>query len=55
MTPIVLWHPDSPGMKVSVVRSWWQKTIYPKDFATIDETLKYYAYQKAFEMLHKGG
>jgi hypothetical protein len=53
MKPFVVLHPDSPGMKVAVVRNWWQRLLYPKDFATLTETLKYYAYFDAFKLLNK--
>lgn len=49
--PLLLWHPESPGMRIPVVRSWWQKLVYPEDFAILGEVLKYYAYREAFEML----
>lgn len=32
-----LWHPDSPGMKVLVVRTWVGRLFKPRDFATIHE------------------
>lgn len=51
MKSLVLLHPESPGMRVPVVRTWWQRLIYPTYFATINEALKYYAYQEAFKML----
>jgi hypothetical protein len=41
MERLVVWNPASPGMKVVVARSWWQQLIYPKDFATLTETLRY--------------
>ena len=34
---LTLWHPESPGMKVTVKRNWLQRLIYPKDFASIFE------------------
>ena len=37
-----LWHPDSPGMRITVTRSrfgrWWK----PAKFATLGETIKSY-------------
>lgn len=54
MKSLVLWHPDSPGMRVPVVRTWWQRLIYPTDFATIGESLKYYKYEEAFKMMRTG-
>lgn len=41
----LLWHPESPGMKVPVVRNWLQRLFYPKYFATLTETIKWYHYQ----------
>jgi hypothetical protein len=32
-----LWHPESPGMKVLVVRTWIGRLLKPDDFATINE------------------
>ncbi len=37
MKLIKVWHPDSPGMKVWVLRNWIQDLIYPKYFATLGE------------------
>lgn len=34
---MILWHPESPGMKVTVRRNWFQRLIYNKDFASINE------------------
>ena len=36
-----LWDPESPGMKVNVYRNWWQRLMFPEEFATIGEALKY--------------
>jgi len=36
-----LWHPDSPGMKVWVMRGWWARKFFSKDFATLGECEKY--------------
>jgi len=41
-----LWHPESPGIKVSVERNWIQQIIYPKEFATLGETIKAYRKKK---------
>jgi hypothetical protein len=46
MKSYILWHPDSPGMKIPVVRNWLQRLFYPKDFATLGEVLKYYKYKE---------
>ena len=35
-----LWHPESPGVKVTVKRSWIGRIIKPEAFATLGETLK---------------
>lgn len=32
-----LWHPESPGMKVLVVRTWIGRLLKPRDFATVSE------------------
>lgn len=37
----ILWHPESPGMRVYVIRNWWQKLFYPEEFATLGESIKY--------------
>jgi len=39
-TKLTLWHPESPGMKVDVSRNWFQRLMYPKDFATLGESIK---------------
>ena len=44
-----VWNPDSPGMHVWVVRNWWQRLLYPKSFATIGETLRWYALSEELE------
>jgi len=41
-TKLILWHPESPGMKVTVYRNWLQRLLYPKDFATLGEVLRMY-------------
>jgi predicted double-glycine peptidase len=51
MKALLLYHPESPGIKVPVVRNWWQRLLFPKDFATLSETLKYYKYCEAFKLL----
>lgn len=35
---IKVWHQDSPGMKVWVVRGWFQDFVHPKHFAAVGET-----------------
>lgn len=32
-----VWHQDSPGMKVWVVRGWWGRLLRNKDFAGVSE------------------
>lgn len=44
MEKLTVWHPCSPGSKVVVVRSWFQKLVYPKEFATLSEVLRYYCW-----------
>lgn len=34
---LILWHPESPGMRVTVKRNWLQRLIYPKLFASLCE------------------
>ncbi len=36
---LMLWHPDSPGMKVKVRRNRFQRWFYEKHFATLSESL----------------
>jgi hypothetical protein len=36
----ILWHPESPGIKVKVTRSWIGRFIKPIAFATLSEVLK---------------
>lgn len=37
-----LHHPESPGMKVTVTRSWIGRLFKNPNFATLSETLKQY-------------
>lgn len=39
---ITLWHPECPGTKVTIQRNWFQKLIYPKEFATLSEVICLY-------------
>jgi len=39
---MTLWHPDSPGMKVVVTRTWVGRLFKNRDFATLGETIKAY-------------
>jgi hypothetical protein len=34
-----LWHPESPGMKVDVTRSWIERIFNPLEFATLNECI----------------
>ena len=36
----ILWHPESPGCKVEVTRTWIGRLFKPLCFATLTETLK---------------
>ena len=36
-----VYHPESPGCKVMVCRNWWQRLVYPTDFATKSEVEVY--------------
>lgn len=50
MKLLELWHPDSPGIRVWVIRNWLQRLLYPKHFATISETIRY---NYIYKMLRK--
>lgn len=41
-----LWHPESPGMKVTVTRTWIGRLFKPSCFATLGESLKAGIYWK---------
>ena len=36
-----VFHPESPGVRILVCRSFWQRLVRPKDFATYDEVKAY--------------
>lgn len=38
--PVTLFHPDSPGVRVTVMRSWFGRLFYSNDFATLGECLR---------------
>lgn len=38
---IELWDPSSPGVRRWVKRNWWQRLLYPKNFATLGEVIKH--------------
>lgn len=50
MKAMWLWHPESPGDKVLVVRNWWQRFWFPTAFATRGEVLRWYAVKQ--QMTH---
>lgn len=35
--PMQVWHPNHPEMTIWVDRGWWDRTFYPKEFATAAE------------------
>lgn len=37
-----LWHPESPGGRIYVVRGFWGRLFKPKDFATLNEVSVFY-------------
>ena len=39
---MLLWHPDSPGMRVPVRRGWIGRLLKPAEFATFGEVLAFY-------------
>jgi len=42
-----LWHPESPGQRVLVVRSFLGRLFKPRDFATLSEASVYHEYVRA--------
>jgi hypothetical protein len=44
----MLWHPDSPGIRVPVRRGWLGRLFKPSEFATPGEVLAYY---RAYELV----
>jgi hypothetical protein len=48
---IELYHPESPGMKITITRSWIGRLSKPKDFATISECCKSYRLRRKYKML----
>jgi len=42
-----LWHPESPGVRVLVVRGFLDRLFKPKDFATLSEVILYEEYLRA--------
>jgi hypothetical protein len=45
---LLLWHPDSPGMRVPVRRGWLGRLFKPAEFATLGEVI---AYHQALELV----
>lgn len=43
-----LYHPDSPGVRVLVVRGFWGRLLKPKDFATLSEVQVYWALRRVY-------
>lgn len=43
---MIVFDPESPGMKVKVIRNWIQRLLYPIHFATLSETLRYISFTK---------
>lgn len=36
---LLLWHPESPGVRVTVRRGWLARLLLDKDFATLRECI----------------
>lgn len=49
---VLLWHPDSPGIRVPVRLTWWR--FRPSGFATISDVLRYYRARDLVEALGRG-
>lgn len=45
-----LFHPDSPGEYVLVVRGFWGRLCKPEHFATLTEVQVYYAWKQALHV-----
>ncbi len=43
-----LLHPESPGVRVLVVRNLWQRLVRPDRFATTEEVQRYWAFLDAW-------
>ena len=50
MKAMKLFHRESPGSVIPVVRTWWEQKTRSRDFATGDEVLFYYKFKEAMEM-----
>lgn len=48
----LLWHPDSPGMRVPVRLTWYRRR--PSGFATIGDTLRYHRARALVEAARRG-
>lgn len=42
-----LWHPESPGVRILVVRGFFSWLLLPKEFATLKEVKQYRLFMKA--------
>ena len=42
---MTVFHPESPGVKITVYRNGIQRLLLPRDFATLKETIGYYENQ----------
>lgn len=43
-----VWHPDSPGTRVLVIRGFWGRLLKPDGFATLREVSRYYVMCQGF-------
>lgn len=43
-----VWHPESPGTRVLVIRGFWGRWFKPADFATLREVAAYYCMCQGF-------
>jgi hypothetical protein len=46
-----LFHPESPGVRILVVRGFWGRLFKPERFATYDEILAYYEFCRGLRSL----
>lgn len=49
MRALWLYHPESPGMRVLVLRGFWGRLMKPKDWATPKEAQTYLAFLAALQ------
>ena len=50
MRAMKVFHPESPGEYIPVVRNWFQRLLYPKYFATSREISFYYKFREAMDI-----